>query len=636
VLRLFRDGARLVTITGPGGIGKTRFALDVAAELIEKFKDGVWWVGLAPVRDPTLVLSTIGAAIGVRDLGELRAKQALLLLDNMEQVVESAPDIAALERTSPELSVLATSREPLHIAGEREYALAPLAESPAAELLRQRAEAVSPDFDAQYGQLVQLCDRLDRLPLAIELAAARTKTLSVTSLLERLDQRLPLLTSRRRDVEERQRTLRATIEWSYDLLAPEEKDFFIRLSVFAGSFDVDAAEHVCDASVDTLEALVDKSLLRRSGDDRFFVLETIREFAVEQLDAREDVLRTRGRHAEYYGSVVCALGNVLELGPEAPEILEHFEREHNNVRAALEYLSERGDRGAELLALIVGRFWPFWWLRGYLDEGRKWLEVALLRAEAGSDAHFDVLDGAAHLAHIQGDQQRCTELGDLFQRLGRKMNDERRIGIGLHLMANAAISSGSLERGIELEEESLQHLEGDDRYSRYPRSGLGYVALLTGDYERGAELLAQVVEFDREIGDVEGVANDLGLLAIAAALSQQDQEACRLLRESTKVAVGMGHAQVLGNRVLPGAAVILQRAGQTRQAVAALSAARAAADARGTWLGPLAEALYQQTWEAAETALGSEIVAAICDEVSEKLCDQSLASFVQETLDYLD
>jgi predicted ATPase len=639
VLRVFREGARLVTVTGPGGIGKTRFALDLASELLDQFRDGVWWVGLAPVRDAALVLSSVGAAVGARaDLSEhFRQKQAFLLLDNFEHVVAAAGELAELQSRCRDLVLLVTSREALHIAGEREYPLAPLPASPAVELFRQRAEAAAPDFDADYAELVLLCDRLDRLPLAIELAAARVKALPVRALLERFEQRLPLLTSRRRDIDDRQRTLHATIEWSYDLLMEDEKHLFARLAVFAGSFDTDATAFVCNASLDALESLLDKSLLRRTSDERFFMLQTIREFALERFAAMPDEAATRDCHAAYFANVVCMYGEILELGPRTPEVLDRFEREHNNVRAALEHVGGAGD-DAQTFARTVGRFWPFWWLRGHVSEGREWLDMALARAEAGSDAHFEGLEGAAHLAHVQGDQARCQELASVFLLLARKNGDERRIGMALHLLANAAIASGSVEEGMALDEESLQHLEAGDRYSRYPRSGLAYVAMLLGDYQRGATLMADVLAFDREVGDVEGISNDLGLLAIAAAQLGRDDEAIRLLRESASVAASLGHVQVLGNRVLLAGAVILGHRGQPEHAVEVLCAVRAWAGRRGGdgSLGPLGEAVYEQTWKAAAGTLAPEAVAAISNDVNEQLVDRDVNSFVGDVLRALD
>jgi predicted ATPase len=362
VLRSLRAGTRLLTVTGPGGIGKTRFALDVAAELIDDFSDGVWWVGLAPLREPTLLLPTIAAAVGAKNLDELRGKNLLVLLDNFEQLVDAALDVAELQRASLNIVVLVTSREPLHIAGEHEYPLAPLPESPAVELFRQRADAVAPEFDADYDDLVKLCDRLDRLPLAIELAAARTKALTVSALLERLDQRLPLLTSRRRDVDERQRTLRATIDWSYSLLDDDEKRLFERLGVFAGSFDNEAAEEACAADFDGLESLVDKSLLRRTDDGRFFMLETIREFATELRALDADADGVAAAHARHYLALAEAAEPHLNGGAQQEAWFARIERDLPNLRVALSFFRSRNEPDLEFR--LAAALWEFSWMHG--------------------------------------------------------------------------------------------------------------------------------------------------------------------------------------------------------------------------------------------------------------------------------
>jgi predicted ATPase len=306
LLRLIRtERARIVTLTGPGGIGKTRLALELGAELIDDFAHGVWFVDLSPLREPGLVEGAIGEALGARgDVADHVGNRMLaLVLDNFEQVVPAATSIARLLSVCSELGVVVTSREPLRIAGEREYPLRPLAEAPAIELFRQRAAASAPDFEASYAEIAELCARLDSLPLAIELAAARAKTLTVLELRGRLERRLPLLSKGRRDAPERQRTLRSTIEWSYELLTPEEQNAFARLAVFAGGSTLAVAEAICRLDVDTLESLVDKSLVRHR-DGRYTMLETIREYSRERLDElseSEDDLEVEARLASLKG-----------------------------------------------------------------------------------------------------------------------------------------------------------------------------------------------------------------------------------------------------------------------------------------------------------------------------------------------
>ena len=278
-----RADVRLLTLTGPGGSGKTRLALQAAAEASERYPGGVFWVPLAPLRDPELVLETAGQAVGARDgLAEHIGDTAMLLLfDNFEHVTEAAADVAGLLGSCAWLDLLVTSREPLHVTGEQEYPVPSLSREEGVDFFLARARAVKPDF-AGDDAVAEICRRLDDLPLALELAAARVKALSPAQILERLEQRLPLLTGGARDAPERQRTLRATIEWSYELLADEEKSLFARLAVFRGGCSLEAAEEVVDANLDVLQSLVDKSLLRHS-QERFWMLETIREYAAEQL-----------------------------------------------------------------------------------------------------------------------------------------------------------------------------------------------------------------------------------------------------------------------------------------------------------------------------------------------------------------
>ena len=285
---LGRRDVRLVTLTGPGGSGKTRLALQAVAAAADDFDRGVWWVPLASLADPTLVETAAAQALGSKDTlaATVGDKRLLLLLDNFEHLLDAAAGLAETIASCPDLTVLVTSREPLHVAGEWEVAVEPLREQEAVDLFRQRAVAVHSDFEAN-GEVGEICRRLDCLPLAIELAAARVKALSLPALLERLEQRLPLLAGGSRSAPERQRTLRATIAWSHDLLTPSEQDLFARLAVFAGGCTLEAAEEACGADLDGIASLVDKSLVRRSGE-RYWMLETIREFAAERLDGLAD------------------------------------------------------------------------------------------------------------------------------------------------------------------------------------------------------------------------------------------------------------------------------------------------------------------------------------------------------------
>ena len=335
VVELLQDGARLVTLSGPGGSGKTRLAIESAAELVPEFRNGVFWIGLATLRDPTLVAETVAQTLGAKDgLAEhIGERELLLLLDNFEQVVEAAPELPSLLESCPNLRLLVTSRELLRVRGEVEYPVAPLAESEAVELFCARSRLGASD------DIAELCRRLDNLPLAVELAAARTSVLTPGQILERLAERLDLLKAGR-DAEARQRTLRATIEWSHDLLSADEQRLFARLSVFAGGCTLEAAATVCGADLDTLQSLVDKSLVRHT-EERFWMLETIREFALERLEETggADVLRER------YSTEFLELAELAgpELLARSSSIwFDRIEAEHDNIRAVLGDALEHG------------------------------------------------------------------------------------------------------------------------------------------------------------------------------------------------------------------------------------------------------------------------------------------------------
>jgi predicted ATPase/class 3 adenylate cyclase len=356
VLRLLsQEDIRLVTLTGPGGTGKTRLALQAAAELGLRYPNGVWWVPLALVRDPKLVLPATGQALGLKGddiAAHIADRSMLILFDNFEQVIDAANEVAGLLTSCPNLHLLVTSREPLRLAAEQAFPVPPLVHDDGVELFVARARAVKPDFRTDDA-VSEICRRLDELPLALELAAARVTTLSPAQILERLEQRLPLLTGGARDMPERQQTLRAAIAWSYELLEPEEQCLLARLAVFRGGCTLEAAEQVADAEVDTLRALVDQSLLRHD-EDRFSMLGTIHDYAVEQLEASGDAAVLRGRHAEYFLGLAEDLEPKLPASGKTGEWLDRLEREHDNLQAALASLEAAGesDRAMRLAGAV--------------------------------------------------------------------------------------------------------------------------------------------------------------------------------------------------------------------------------------------------------------------------------------------
>ncbi len=394
-------GTRLLTLTGPGGSGKTRLAIEAAASVVPEYSSGVFWVGLAALRDPALVTETIGRALGSRNgLAEhIGAREMLVLLDNLEQVIAAAPELSALLSGCPNLTLLVTSRELLRVQGEVELAVPPLAETEAVALFCERAQVGPSD------EIVELCARLDSLPLAVELAAARSRALSPSQILERLSQRLDLLRGGR-DADPRQETLRRTIAWSYDLLDAAERQLFRRLSIFAGGCTLEAAEDVSGADLDTLQSLVEKSLVQFSND-RYRMLETIREFATEELESHEAAaLRRRLRAHVVALAETCA--HDLHTSREGA-VSSRLAPDYPNVRAAVQFalaLEEPDDVGR-----ILGALYPFLISYGHLGEVREWVDATLVaRDRLSSQSLAEALVGGGEIARFAGDLRRAIEL----------------------------------------------------------------------------------------------------------------------------------------------------------------------------------------------------------------------------------
>jgi predicted ATPase len=493
---LVEDEVRLLTLTGPGGTGKTRLALRVAEEAAVTFPDGVFWVGLATLRDPSLVSETIAQTLEAREsLRErIEDKRLLVLLDNFEQVVEAAPELSALLQGCPNLALLVTSRQLLRVQGECEYAVPPLAEPEAVALFSARSRLEPSE------EIGDLCSRLDNLPLAVELAAARANVLSPAQMLDRLSPRLDLLKGGR-DADPRQQTLRATIDWSYELLDDAEKQLFTGLAVFAGSFSLEAAEVICDVELDTLGGLVDKSLLRSTGGGRFFMLETVREYAESCF--RESVMAeaARRRHAEYYLDLAIEASSKTR-GPEQPVWLRRLEVEHSNLRTAIDWAHASGEHEVGLrLCAALGDLWR---THGHLREGLHRLIHALENDEdAPPRVRAAALDAAAMIAHSQGDYDSerafAEEQLDLCERLG----DEAGRARALSNLGLVAADSGEPDQGVSLLEESVRVARdaGDPWTLMVSAMNLGWVALCRGDYVTAEAMLEDALTKARESGN---------------------------------------------------------------------------------------------------------------------------------------
>ena len=568
LLRLIgRERARLVTLTGPGGIGKTSLALAAGAELVESFDAGVAVVELAAIREPGLVLPQIGDTLGGEGTAaeQIGHRELLIILDNLEQVISAAPEIAALLAATPNLSLLVTSREPLRVADEREFPLRPLAEAPAIELFRQRAEGVMPGFTADYERLAEICRRLDGLPLAIELAAARVKVLPPVELLGRLDRRLPVLTGSRRDVPERQQTLRATIEWSYELLTPEEQRLFAHLAVFRGGWTLEAAEPVCDADLDALASLLDKSLIRREGA-RFSMLETIREYAEERLEASEDAADVRRRHAEYFASVAEATQGD-HLGPAQGELRDRFRTEWDNVRAALAWCLDENE--TELGLRLAGGLTIFWLDRNVAVEGERIFRQLLAKADdVDRFVRARALMTASTVAGVRGN----LELASAWSKEGlaefRAVGSEEGVAWTLTNLAIGPLEEGRLDEARSLleEAEALHVKHGVDGGVRRVRHLLGHQALAAGDFDRGRRLLRESTELSRAADDSFSAASSLHSLGDLELASGRLEAAEASYRDALALAWDFD-ADRLVCYSLAGVAAVAAERGESERAV---------------------------------------------------------------------
>jgi predicted ATPase/DNA-binding SARP family transcriptional activator len=513
------DDVRLVTLTGPGGVGKTRLALELAVGAAADFPEGVEWVSLQALRDPALVVPTIAQQLGAEDdparlVGSARM---LLVLDNFEQVTEASVEIAGLLGACPGLTVLVTSREPLRVAAEHEFALPPLAAAEAVALFTERATAIRPGLVAD-GDVSAICERLDRLPLALELAAARVNALPPKAILERLDDRLGLLTRGGRDKPLRHQTLRQTIGWSYELMDEPEQRLFARLGVFSGGCTLGAAETVCDGDLDGLASLIDKSLVRLSGDGdhepRYTMLETIREYAAERLAEADPGHEVARRHLGWFLDLAGRAEAGLRSRDEQ-EWLRRLDRDHDNFRSALSLALEIGD--VQAAVLLAARLSRFWLVRGFLAEATGWLERSLA---AGGDAaaRAPALRWLAIFEMEQGEVERPTALAEEALALHRSADDELGVARTLDILGDTAVRRLDLDRASELFREGIETAR---RIDARPELGtmlydLGIVYRFQRMFEPAEALLQEAREVFRELGFARGQGSALQGLADVA------------------------------------------------------------------------------------------------------------------------
>lgn len=581
---LLRQDVRMVTVTGPGGIGKTRLAVQVASGLVERFPGGTYFVPLASLSDPGLIAFVIVQTLGIREAGgqspleilkgnlqDSLCAPMLLLLDNFEHLVQAALTVAELLSASPNLKVLVTSRAALHVSGEHEFPVSPLAlpdsrfklsveilsQCPAVALFVQRARAVKPDFELtreNAATVAEICARLDGLPLAIELAASRVKVLSPSLMLTRLASRLQLLTGGARDMPRRQQTLRAAIDWSYDLLTAAEQKLFRRLSVFVGGCTLESAEAVCnpkgDLDLDLLDgmaSLVDKSLVQEvepsQGESRFMMLETIREYALEKLEASgEEGLTKRAQAA--YCLVLAEEEPTGQCGAEGMEWSERFAREHENFRAGLQWLTETGD--AEWGLRLGTALFRFWEIREYLAEGRDQLDKLLKLAGAAgpTKGRARALFAAGVLAGEQGDYASADKLINESQDIALQLGDKEGVAVSLNALAVFARDRSDVARAHILFEATLGLWRelGDQKAIARALSNLANVLKLQGDYDRARSLHAECLSIFQGLGDRTGVAWSLNYQGDIAR-DHGDTAAARTLYEQ-----GLGIFRELSDR----------------------------------------------------------------------------------------